>query len=162
MKPIQLIACALALGCMAPAWAINKCTSADGKVSFQDAPCAGQGEKIEVRPALSGAVPAQPSPSAVKEGVFGDTWQRKTYLTTQGVPQARAALARHQQECDEQQRDIEQRRQLPRRLAAGSMFAQSAEAEANAARTACQARSEELRKQLESLESELRTLQSQD
>jgi len=34
-----------------PAWAINKCTGADGKVVFQDLPCAGRGEKIEVRPA---------------------------------------------------------------------------------------------------------------
>ena len=40
-----------ALLAAAPAWAINKCKGADGKVSFQDAPCTGQGEKIEVRPA---------------------------------------------------------------------------------------------------------------
>ena len=35
----------------APAWAVNKCTGADGKLTFQDAPCADKGEKIEVRPA---------------------------------------------------------------------------------------------------------------
>ena len=34
-----------------PAWAINKCTGADGKVVFQDAPCAGFGEKVDVKPA---------------------------------------------------------------------------------------------------------------
>lgn len=32
-------------------FAINKCVGPDGKVSFQDAPCAGRGEKINVRPA---------------------------------------------------------------------------------------------------------------
>jgi len=47
---------ALALTC-APAWAINKCTGADGKVVFQDLPCAGQGEVIEVKPASGAADP---------------------------------------------------------------------------------------------------------
>ena len=26
-----------------PSWAVNKCVGADGRVSFQDAPCAGAG-----------------------------------------------------------------------------------------------------------------------
>lgn len=39
-----------------PAWAVNKCTDAAGKVSFQDAPCAGKGETLTVRPS-GGAVP---------------------------------------------------------------------------------------------------------
>lgn len=51
-----------------PAWAVNKCTGPDGKVAFQDAPCAGKGEKIVVRPAsgLPGAnAPAAPSLGAL-------------------------------------------------------------------------------------------------
>lgn len=44
-----LLACALLAA--APTWAINKCTGPDGKVVFQDLPCAGQGEQIDVRPA---------------------------------------------------------------------------------------------------------------
>ncbi len=32
-----LLACALATG---PSWAINKCTDADGKVSYQESKCA--------------------------------------------------------------------------------------------------------------------------
>ena len=43
---------------IAPAWAINKCTGADGKVAFQDAPCAGKGEKLDVRPASGHSAPA--------------------------------------------------------------------------------------------------------
>ena len=38
---------AAALFAAAPVWAINKCKGPDGKVTFQDAPCADQGEKIE-------------------------------------------------------------------------------------------------------------------
>lgn len=99
MKPIRCAACALVLGFLAPAWAVNKCTDADGKVSFQDGPCLGQGEKIEVKPAMQGATPVPPGPSTAKEGAFGPTWQRKHYLQNQGVPQARAALERNQREC---------------------------------------------------------------
>lgn len=52
------LAVAALLLAAAPAWAINKCKGMDGKVSFQDAPCSGQGEKIEVKPASGTAVRA--------------------------------------------------------------------------------------------------------
>ncbi|WP_255568834.1 DUF4124 domain-containing protein [Comamonas sp. NLF-1-9] len=43
----------LFLGCAAlasaNAWAINKCTGPDGKVVFQDLPCAGQGEQMLIK-----------------------------------------------------------------------------------------------------------------
>ena len=53
-----------ALLAAAPAWAINKCTGADGKVVFQDAPCAGKGETLDVRPASGHAPKAPPAPAA--------------------------------------------------------------------------------------------------
>ncbi|RYF51220.1 MAG: DUF4124 domain-containing protein [Comamonadaceae bacterium] len=149
--------CALVLGFVAPAWAVNKCTGADGKVSFQDAPCAGEGEKIEVRPAMQGATPIPPSPSAAKEGAFGPAWQRRHYLQNQGVPQARAAIERNQKECaappDEA---VAQAGPLRRStLASGSQFAQERAAAASKDKAACDARTEELRGQLRSLEAEL-------
>ncbi|WP_199227672.1 DUF4124 domain-containing protein [Acidovorax sp. HMWF018] len=57
---------ALSVGVLAltgPAWAVNKCTGPDGKTVFQDAPCTGKGEKIEVRPA-SGNVSQPAAPVA--------------------------------------------------------------------------------------------------
>ena len=53
IKPLIFVGATLLA--MAPAWAVNKCTGPDGKVAFQDAPCAGKGEKVDVRPA-SGSV----------------------------------------------------------------------------------------------------------
>lgn len=59
------------------AWAAHKCTGPDGKVSYQDAPCSGQGEKFEVRPIsviaptsaqanpTPNLAPAPPQPSVV-------------------------------------------------------------------------------------------------
>jgi hypothetical protein len=99
MNSLRYAACILALGLVPPAWAINKCTDAQGKVSFQEAPCPGEGEKIEVRPAMPAPAVAPPPRKPSKEGAFGETWRRKQYLQSQGIPQARAALERNQREC---------------------------------------------------------------
>ena len=62
----QLFIATACLALAAPVWAINKCTGPDGKVSFQDAPCAGsgKGEKVEVRLSSSGIGTAAPAPGA--------------------------------------------------------------------------------------------------
>lgn len=159
MNMLRFAACALVLGCWGPAWAINKCTATDGKVSFQDAPCAGDGEKIEVRPSIEGATPIQPGPAPLKEGVFGASWQRKNYLQTQGVPQARAAIERNQQACNASPEVVAQAGPLRRgTLAPGSMLAQQNSAAAATDKAACEARTGELRDQLKALEDELRAL----
>lgn len=63
-KPVFVIA---ALLVAAQAWAINKCKTPEGKTVFQDAPCAGEGEKLDVRPAGGHAVraPATAAPVPV-------------------------------------------------------------------------------------------------
>jgi hypothetical protein len=159
MNPIRCAACALVLGFLAPVWAVNKCTGPDGKVSFQDGPClVGQGEKMDVKPAMQGATPVSPSPSTAKEGAFGLTWQRKHYLQNQGVPQARAALERNQRECAAIAPDasVAHAGALRRStLASGSQFAQERAAAAGKDKAACEAQTEELRNQLNSLEAEL-------
>lgn len=161
---IRLATCALALGVLAPAWAINKCTDAQGKVSFQDAPCAGEGEKIDVRPAMQGATPIAPAPGAAgggsgKEGAFGPTWQRKHYLQNQGIPEARAALERNQRECTAQPAEaVAQTTPLRLSLASGTQFAQDNAAAAGKNKAACEARTQDLRNQLKALEDELKSL----
>ncbi len=59
----------LAFALCTPAWAVNKCTGADGKVTFQDTPCAGATESIAVQPAsgrahVAPAAPQQTRPTA--------------------------------------------------------------------------------------------------
>lgn len=158
--PVRLLWCAaLPLMLAAPAWAVNKCTGADGKVSFQDAPCVGEGEKVDVRPAMQGATPVAPSPSTGKEGAFGPSWQRKNQLQSQAIPQARAAIERNQKECaaapDEA---VAHAGPLRRSTLAGTQFAQERAAAAAKNKEACGAKTEELRRQLQSLEEELRSL----
>lgn len=155
---IRYAACALALGFLAPAWAINKCTDANGKVSFQDAPCPGQGEKIEVKPTTQGATPIQPAPSVTSEGVFGARWQRKNYLETQGIPQAQAELERHLQACAKPPEVVADAGPLRRSLASGTMFAQERADTAANDKSICHARTQELRQQIKWLEDELAAL----
>lgn len=160
MTLIRYAGCALMLCFLAPAWAINKCTDANGKVSFQDAPCVGQGEQIEVRPAIEGATPIQPPRSTAKEGAFGASWQRKHHLQTQAIPQARAAIERNQQECVAQPEEVTTHAGPLRRstLPSGSMFAQDRAASDASSKAACNVRTDELRRQLKALEDELAKL----
>ena len=153
-----------------PAFAINKCVGADGKTVFQDVPCAGQGQIIDVKPASGTATTMSPLPSGTapasaaagdkKEGAFGERWQRRTYLENRGVPDARTAISSHQAQCDSQQRSLAAKKSSATNNLAGATWEQSISAEMQAAATACDTRSRDLRKQLESLEKELRDLKA--
>lgn len=56
-KNLSALLAAATLGFSAPAWAINKCTALDGKVSYQEAPCSstqGAAElKVQAGPATT-------------------------------------------------------------------------------------------------------------
>lgn len=164
----------------APAWAINKCTGPDGKTVFQDAPCAGKGGKIEVKPA-SGNAPVAPAPAAVasggspapvpagtatatpakKEGPYGETWRRKTDLESHLINNARGDLNAHLRDCDAQQRQLASKKSLARNNLAGATWEQSISAEMQAAATSCDTKARDLRARLEAYEKELRELQIQ-
>ena len=166
---LQAIFLLLFLNAHAPAWAINKCTGADGKVVFQDAPCAdGKGGKIDVRPA-SGASVAQdasltetaPTRATMsKEGAFGETWQRRTFLENRGIADARSSLRSHQQRCADKQRELAARKNYSSNNLAGATWEQSISTEMQAVATICDSQSRELRAQLDGLEKELRELQA--
>lgn len=162
-----LLACALAAG---PGWTINKCTDARGKVAFQDAPCAGKGEKIEVHPASGPARAAAPTataagtpaaaPAAPKEGVFGESWQRRTYLENRGIADARSALQAQLNQCEAKQAELAAKKGRARNNLAGATWEQSISTEMQAAATLCDAKTRELRTRLEGYEKELRELQA--
>lgn len=175
IKPAIFLTAALIAA--APAWAINKCTGPDGKTVFQDAPCAGKGEKIEVRPASGGAPSAAPAaastplaaaqtataaatPSSKKEGAFGESWQRRTFLENRGIADARGAVQSHQAQCDAKQRELASKKNLANNNLAGATWEQSISAEMQAAATICDSKGRDLRAQLEGLEKELRELQA--
>lgn len=162
---------ALSVGVLAltgPAWAVNKCTGPDGKTVFQDAPCAGKGEKIEVRPASgsTASLPAATSPAqgarqaAAKEGAFGESWQRRTYLENRGIADAKGAIVAHQSQCDARQKELAAKKSQANNNLAGATWEQSISTEMQAAATLCDSKQRDLRAQLESLEKELKELQA--
>ncbi len=176
MKVHTLFAVALLMA--APAWAINKCTGSDGKTVFQDAPCMGKGGKIEVNPA-SGNAPVAPAPTAAapasaattapagtaattprKEGAFGESWQRRTFLENRGVPDARGALQAHRRACDSKQRELSSQKSQANNNLAGATWLQSIATEMQAAATICETKARDLQSNLDRLEKELRELQT--
>ena len=164
---IKFLVLAMALVSTAPAWAINRCTGPDGKSVFQDAPCAGKGEKIEVRPATGGSPAPTPAaaqgarPAIAKEGAFGESWQRRTYLENRGIADARGAIVAHQNQCDAKQKELAAKKGQATNNLAGATWEQSISTEMQAAAMLCDSKRRDLRAQLESLEKELRELQAQ-
>ena len=152
-----------------PVWAIFKCLGPDGKVTFQDASCPGQGEEIEVKlptgPAVPASAPAKrapaPAPAAKKEGVFGERWQRRTALETSGVANAQADLEEQRAQCARERAALTERQTLAeqRRTVAGRLQAQEVAQEMEEAEEACNARIKALEAELRKLEEELNGLQ---
>ncbi len=176
IKPTIFLAAALTA--VMPSWAINKCIGPDGKVAFQDAPCAGQGQKIDVKPAsgnapksinaatasgpaVAPATAAAPAPAKKKEGAFGESWQRRTFLENRGVPDAEAAVYAHRKSCEQKQADLRSRQGYANNNLAGATYLQSLAAEMQATATMCDVRSRELNAELDSMKKELRELQAQ-
>lgn len=161
-----------ALALCGPSWGINKCTMPSGKVSFQDAPCTGKGEIIEVKPASGRAPSPAPAASAAaavpnslpatkpakKEGPFGESVRRKVDLEQHLIGSARDQLHGHLQSCDRQQRELAAKKGYARNNLAGATWEQSISAEMQAAATTCDTKARDLRARLESLEKELREL----
>jgi hypothetical protein len=174
-----VLSASLCLAIAGPAFAINKCTGADGKTVFQDAPCMGKGETITVKPAsgqapapviatpaaaASGAAPAAASPApaatAKKEGAFGEKWRRKTDLESHLISNARGELSSHMQSCQQQQSALAAKKGGARNNLAGATWEASISAEMQAAATMCDTKARDIRAKLEGYERELRELQA--
>lgn len=108
---------ALCAGSM-PATAVNKCTGADGKISFQDAPCsAGKGGAIDVKPAAGKAKAAAAAsadgtatPSLVEridaDVAASQRSRRVRELEGVFIRGANEELANHRIACAQQQKDL--------------------------------------------------------
>lgn len=97
------VALPMILAAAAPAWAINKCTGADGKVTFQDAPCAGNGGQIDVRPASGPARAVVPAaaplpPPAVASAAASPPPAPATPAQPEPAP-GKSLLTRQADEC---------------------------------------------------------------
>lgn len=153
---------ALALG--NPAWAINKCTGADGKVTFQDAPCTGQGEAISVKPASGSATQVGGSSGvsdAQRINAQTDKSQKERRireLQSLWLPQAQTALAAHKQACAQQQRNLSSDQYRYQQNLYGKTHAAQRASEMAAAAATCDTKDRELTGNVERLQAELNEL----
>jgi hypothetical protein len=164
---------ALAMAATAPAWAVNKCTGADGKVVFQDAPCAGKGEQLVIRPA-SGAAPVanaanlsdakvQPSPQTEAQRIEArvaesQRQRRATEMQNVIVPRAYAAIDRHRSDCESQIQALRDQKRLASNNLAGATWEASLSGEMTAVATTCDTRNRELRETAAALLAECKSL----
>lgn len=159
------------------AWAINKCTGPGGAVVFQDAPCAGKGEALTVRPA-SGAAP-KPLPTdaaaASNDGVSpsrplteaqrierqvaaSQQDRRKQELEVRLVPDAEGAIHRHRAVCDRDMKALQAKKARANNNLAGATWEGSISGEMTALATTCDTRNRELREDAATLRAECQSL----
>lgn len=153
---------------MAPAWSINKCTGADGKVAFQDAPCNGRGEILDVKPAAGRAVPAAAAASGAKrmteaqriEGLVTASQQdrRKLELEARLVPEAFNAITAQRAACDQELKALQARKGNASNNLAGATYEVSISSEMTAVATRCGTRNTEVRDDHAALVKECRAL----
>lgn len=160
-----------------PAMAVYKCKSASGSTTYQATPCEnGSGGQIDARPAAGYSPASTPenleaktgaSADAAsgnsyqkKEGPFGESWRRMTYLQNRGVPDARAALNAHQYECQQKMDSLQAQKSRAANNLAGATWEQSISAQMQAEATMCASRSTLLQQQKDQLEQELRDLEA--
>ena len=171
---ILLASAAISLLC-SQAWAINKCTGPDGKVSFQDAPCVGKGEALTVTPASGKAPPSQattPGGSATPvpgkpqteaqriEAQIAASQQdrRKLELEARLVPDALNAISRQRSGCDQELKTLQERKQFTNNNLAGATLQGAISSEMTAIATRCATRNTEVREDYEALRKECRAL----
>jgi hypothetical protein len=160
----------LALSCLAvsSAWAINKCTGADGSVVFQDAPCSGKGEQLYVRPSSGVARTAPASEDGTKpqtnaeriEGQIAASQKERRLreLSQREVPGAEAAIQQHLANCEAEQARIQRDQFAYVQNLYGKTHAAQKAAEMAAVASRCDTRDRELRSVAERLKNECQQL----
>lgn len=154
--------CAL---CATHALAVNKCTGADGKISFQDGPCAGKGGEIRVTPASGHSISTAPAVTGVQAGAKPDKLQSATEKEYEALKSerirrekwlvmndARSAVTYAIAQCDlEQQQLIESKAYSKNNLAGATRDVSIAQA-MTAAAAVCSNRVRVKEKELETAE----------
>lgn len=158
-----VIGAVLALAWAMPAWAINKCTNANGKAVFQDAPCSGRGEQVEVRPATGNApaaaasqavaAPSKPKPDSSSE-------LRRIELEQYLVRNKRDQVNGNLQDCQNKLDQLARRKSTANNNLAGAVLESSISSEMQSVSVMCESRNRQLRAELEDLERELRDIKA--
>lgn len=153
-----------------PAAAINKCTGADGRVVFQDAPCSGKGEQLDVRPATGSAAKAQTampagggassSEAQRLEGLIATSQRQRRAqdLRERLLPNAEEARNSHRAGCAQRQKDLAAQQYAYQQNLYGKTHAAQIASEMAASAASCETRDRELKESLDALVNECTAL----
>jgi hypothetical protein len=160
MKKELMAVAILSLACM-QAYAINKCSDAAGKLTFQDAPCAGKGEQIKATPA-SGYVDApteQPDAATPSKKISGteklyqslkdDRVRREKWVV---MNDAGRKLAMAHQQCDQEQAQLAASKGYSNNNLAGATRDVSISQQMTAAATACSNKTRSIEREVDAAE----------
>ncbi|MBE2262247.1 MAG: DUF4124 domain-containing protein [Burkholderiaceae bacterium] len=152
------------------ALAINKCKGADGKFTFQDAPCeAGTGGRIEVKPATgdvegtratatapaAGASRPQTEAQRIEAQIAASQRDRRARdLRDPYIPEAIAALELHRRDCEATQASLQASQYAYKQNMYGKVHAAQVASEMAAHAANCQRREAELKDNLAALRKE--------
>ncbi|MCD6079343.1 MAG: hypothetical protein K0R89_3287 [Ramlibacter sp.] len=150
-----------ALAASVPAFAVNKCTTPDGRVTYQDGPCVGgKSQEVDVSPPVAGDK-VQPSPEAARiEGAIAASQRsrRALELRERLLPDAEAAVQKNQAACDTRVRELSEQRAALGQNRFNRGAAQEMTLELRSATASCRARDRELKANLQSLARECASL----
>lgn len=158
-------------------WAVNKCAGPGGTVVFQDAPCAGKGETLTVKPAsgaaprplpvdaaaasADGSSPSKPLTEAQRierQVAASQQDRRKQELEVRLVPDAEGAILRHRTACDRDMKALQAKKARANNNLAGATWEGSISGEMTALATTCDTRNRELREDAAALRAECQKL----
>ena len=160
IRRLATVAATLAIACAsAPALAVNKCTGPAGQITFQDAPCTGQGGAVVVRPA-TGAGPAQPAGGVTEAQRINAAIDRSAAarrvvdLDALLIPRTRQALANLHTRCTQQRAALERSQYAYRQNLYGKTHAAQIASELVQLTLDCDREEKSLTRDLRSLERE--------
>lgn len=171
MQLVRFAGALLAIAlCAGSAHAINKCTGPDGRVSFQDAPCAGKGEVFNPRATAQPPTPvaANPAKSASApqteaqrlEGIVSNSQRKRRAqdLRDRYLPLAEDQLRDHRAACERAQEDMAAKQYIYQQNLYGKTHAAQMASEMAAAAVKCQQKEALLKDSLEALAKECAAL----
>lgn len=171
MKSIVTVITSAIVCAAAPAWAVNKCIGPGGAVVFQDAPCAGKGETITVRPATGSGpaaaaaefkpTPAKPATDAqrIEQQIAESQKARRLQeLQVRLVPEAETAINRQRIQCDRELAALSAKKGRANNNLAGATWEASISSEMNAVATRCDTKARDLKDEADRLRAECREL----
>lgn len=161
---------ALAVVCLlsSPAWAVNKCSGPGGRIVFQDLPCQGSGETLNIRPASGRDAPQQAAAQPSGDGFAADkptselerlkqsntrmeNERKRQEIELVVLPNAYADLNNHLARCEREYRALQATKQSANNNLAGATWEQSLSQEMSALTTKCDMQSRQINNNIEEI-----------